>query len=254
MDNLNLKKDLTEVYEQFFQDLCIDPKTGVLGVISNNRLKNQLGRIRFSGYPFVGSNYSSAKTKILVVGLDIGVDELDDENTFHSFESRNCCIEPVKQAFNKYNIHISGTYGIVFYLLKEYYGWEDIWNAYFSGKIQPFKTIIDRLGSTVLPYEVLSYISFTNLHKFVTIKRHNRSGDENRKWYNPIEEKQLFLKELRLFSPDIVYIQGQSKFDPTLLASIKKEGYRIVLSDHPSSWRNGANIPTYVEKLTYINW
>lgn len=63
-----------------------------------------------------------------------------------------------------------------------------------------------------------------------------------------------FMREVDSFSPDIIYIQGQSSFDKELLNHLKETGYHLVLSDHPSSWRNGANRPTYVDKLKYINW
>ena len=255
MDNSTLKQTLTEEYGLFFHKLHIDPQTGILGVIANESLKDQLGKIRFTGYPYIGSKYSSAKKKILIVGLDVGVDELKDNNTYHSFETRNHCIEPQTQSENNYNNHISGTYGTVMFLLKDYYGWNEIWEDYFSDNTRTFKTILDTYGPTVLPFDVLSYVSLTNIHKFVTVDREKRSGDENRRWYNPKEEKELFLHELQCFAPDIIYVQGKSKFDGILLEEMKNQGYKIVLSDHPSSWRNGANKPTYVKKgLHYINW
>jgi hypothetical protein len=46
---------------------------GILGLISNSRYKDQ--KLRFSGYPYIGSKYSDAKKKILFLGLDIGIDE-----------------------------------------------------------------------------------------------------------------------------------------------------------------------------------
>lgn len=255
MNNLELKASLQVAYEKFMANLKIDPNTGVLGRISNPRFQILQGTLRFSGYPFIGSQYDTSTPKILVVGQDIGIDERMDENTYHSFDSRNMCIEPRKQSENWYNKHISGTYGVVLFLLKEIYGWTEYWDSYFKDRNETYKTIVDQYGPTVLPYDVLSHVAFTNLHKFVTIGRdEQRSGDENRKWYNPIQEKELFKAEVDIFAPDIVYIQGQSKFDWNLLDFLKKAGYRLVLSDHPSSWRNGANKPTYIEKLNYINW
>ena len=254
--NQLLKEQLKTVYEQFMEEMRIDRQTGVLGQINNSNYKDQVGRIRFSGYPFIGSRYASSSPKILVVGLDIGIDECREENTYHSFESRNKCIEPITQSENGgYNRHIAGTYGVIMFLLKDYYGWSRYWEDYFDKKVETFETIVNRFGPTVLPCDVLSHVAFTNIHKFVTIGRtEHRSGDINRKWYNPQEERGLFKAEMRCFAPDIVYVQGKSKFDGNLLEFLKGAGYRIVLSDHPSSWRNGANKPTYIENLEYINW
>ena len=129
MKQQDISTAIIAAYGDLFKALAINKETGILGTISNKRYSNRLGKIRFSGYPFIGSNYSEASPKILVVGLDIGQDEKYQE------------------------------YGIVIYLLKDYYGWSDVWNRYFE-----------------------------------------------------------------------------------------------VLGDLPSSWRNGANKPTYVDKLSLINW
>lgn len=253
--NQLLKEQLKTVYEKYMEKMQIDRQTGVLGLIKNSNYKDQVGQIRFSGYPFIGSRYASSSPKILVVGLDIGIDECRAENTYHSFDSRNRCIEPTEQSKNTYNKHIAGTYGVIMFLLKDVYGWNQYWEDYFDKKTETFETILKRFGPTVLPYDVLSHVAFTNIHKFVTIGRtEHRSGDANRKWYNPQEERELFKDEMCRFAPDIVYIQGKSKFDGDLLEFLKGAGYRIVLSDHPSSWRNGANKPTYMENLEYINW
>ena len=96
ISNQGLKKRLNALYEQFMEELQIDHQTGVLGRISNPNYKNQVGLIRFSGYPFIGSQYDSSSPKVLVVGLDIGIDECRENNTYHSFDSRNKCIEPRK--------------------------------------------------------------------------------------------------------------------------------------------------------------
>ena len=250
-----MKTALQVVYDNFLTDLDIDPNTGILGFISNPRYQNILGTLRFSGYPFIGSQYKTSSPKILVVGQDIGLDERMEENTYHSFDTRNKLIEPREQSENYYNKHLCGTYGVVLFLLKEFYGWTKYWDNYFKNRNETFETIVRKYGPTILPYDVFSHVAFTNLHKFVTIgRKERRSGVVNRKWYNPIQEKQLFKSEVDVLSPDIVYIQGQSDFDWQLLDYLKQSRYRLVLSDHPSSWRNGANKPTYVEKLNYINW
>lgn len=247
-------ESINAAYDSFMSKLLIDRKTGILGLITNPAYSVLKGSIRFSGYPFLGSRYTDSSPKILVVGLDIGLDELKDGNTYHSLKSRNGKIEPQKQSDNHYNKHISGTYGIAMYLLKNSYGWEDVWNTYFSGKNTTFENLINKYGPSVLPYDVLSHIALTNIHKFVTVNRISRSGNENRVWYNPDLEKDFFIKEVDILSPDIILIQGQSSFDRGLLEILKNKGVKLVLADHPSSWRNGAHKPTYVSKLKYINW
>lgn len=254
MNNPKRIEQITDLYNEFIRRLKIDSETGVLGVIANSRLKDQLNNIRFSGFPFIGSLYDESEPKILVVGLDTGVDERKNMTpSFHTLSTRNERIEPRVQSKNWYGPHMAGTYGLVMYLLKDFYGWDEYWNRFFAGKRSTFEIILKQYGPTVLPYDVLSRVAFTNLHKFVSIERKRRSGGENRVWYNPVVEKQLFLDEVIAFSPDIIYIQNRS-FNWSILQELKKRNYRIVMADHPSWWCNAANTPLSVDKLTYINW
>ena len=70
--------ELQKLYDDFFQKMRVDTQTGRMP---------DLG-IRFTGYPFIGRNYYTAKQKILFVSLDVGMDECRHDNTFHSFEDR----------------------------------------------------------------------------------------------------------------------------------------------------------------------
>ena len=95
MKKEDISTAIIAAYGDLFKALAINKDTGILGTISNKRYSNRLGKIRFSGYPFIGSHYSEASPKILVVGLDIGQDEKYQENTYHNLNSRNKRIEPM---------------------------------------------------------------------------------------------------------------------------------------------------------------
>lgn len=60
-----LKDNLSYMYRDFFEDMKIDSKTGI--VIGNN--------LRFTGFPYIGRNYVTAPIKLLFVPLDTGKDE-----------------------------------------------------------------------------------------------------------------------------------------------------------------------------------
>lgn len=102
-------------YQRFFEELGIDPESGVLEIAPTKK---------FATFPYIGSSYFGAKRKILFVGMDIGRDETPGR--IQSFEERNATIE-CDTHFNK---HIAGTYNTALYLLKEHYGWEDIWQKF----------------------------------------------------------------------------------------------------------------------------
>lgn len=78
MDFEELKRKIEKLYMAFFKDMNIDFQTGI--VKGTNK--------RFSGYPYIGKNYVSAPVRILFIPLDCGKDECRNENTYHSFVSR----------------------------------------------------------------------------------------------------------------------------------------------------------------------
>ncbi len=63
--DLELINHLKLRYEQFFQELEIN-KNGILGKISNSRYENE--KLRFSGFPYIGTKYSMLEKKILFIG------------------------------------------------------------------------------------------------------------------------------------------------------------------------------------------
>lgn len=264
-----LIEDLTSRYKLFMKDLDIR-ENGILGKISNSRYKHQ--ELRFSGFPYVGSKYSVAKKKILFVGQDIGEDECREDDSFHDFDSRR---ESIAKSVNgcislDYNNHISGTYVMALFLLKEYYSWEKAWNELSRRNDITCKMAIN-MSKSKLPIEVLDYVALTNIHKFVSLCRgcdpinnkpkcwnqkcieqdkiKNRSGSNNRKWYNKHEEIDMLLDEIHIFKPDLVYFQGSAaKLNSSIITKINSF-CDICVSYHPSAWNVGANKPNFADKI-----
>jgi len=266
--NKTINKKINDRYAYFMSNLLINTNDGKLGKISNPRYKDS--KLRFSGFPYIGSKFSEAKKKILFVGLDIGIDELREKNTFHSLDSRKLCIAGSLSGCTSlgYNDHFSGTYAMALYILQNEYSWTKNWEIFKTMKNNTFKKVIDEHKSD-LPFDVLDYVAFTNIHKFVTVcrgcdlsdskikpkcwneycdnKEVNRSGGSNRKWYNKNEEIQLLLDEIEILIPDIIYFQGKesaSKINDKLEYINSKS--EIWIADHPSSWTVGANKSDYI--------
>jgi hypothetical protein len=261
----NIYENLNALYLEFMEQLSIDNTTGILGKISNKRYSGQ--KLRFSGMPYVGRKYSESNLKILFVGLDTGIDELREDDSFHNFDSRRKRIAGSVEGCTTlgYNNHISGMYGMALYILKDYFSWINEWNLFSKDKNAIFFSAINSL-STSLPIEVLDYVAFTNIHKFVTVCRgcdfskkkpncwtescsnnnFTRSGSYNRKWYNEKEEKQFLFDEIDVFNPDIIYFQGSHRPILNLIKSLNLK-YEIWIADHPSAWSVGANKINYVD-------
>lgn len=263
--NTTLTKKVQERYIQFMKELDINLRTGILGKISNPRYQNN--NLRFSGLPYIGSKYENAKKKILFVGLDIGIDELRELNTYHTISSRKECIAGSKSGCTSlgYNEHFSGTYAMALYILQNEYSWNEQWSIFEEKRQNTFRKTID--NQTVnLPLEVLDYVAFTNVHKFVSICRGcdlnkftkpicfsnkcnnteiHRSGSNNRKWYSPKEEIRMLLDEIEIFNPDVLYFQGSSSAITQYIPQLNLK-HEIWIADHPSAWSVRANTPDYV--------
>jgi len=263
--NTKANEDLNNLYLQFIECLDIDKTTGMLGKISNNRYAGQ--KLRFSGYPYVGSKYYEAKKKILFVGLDLGIDENREEKTFHSFDSRRECIAGSTKGCVPYNYnnHISGTYGMALYILKDLYGWNKQWDSLNKIKDTVFISAINQLKSD-LPVDVLDYVALTNIHKFVTecrgcdfrktkpscwtedciVNERNRSGASNRRWYNEKDEIKMIMDEIEILNPDIIYFQGSVSPIKEEHLELLNSKFEIWIANHPSAWNVGANKPSYI--------
>lgn len=263
MESTRLEQEITDLYSDFLKKMDINEKDGV-AILKGETL-------RFSGFPYIGADYHNAKKKILFVGLDIGIDELKEENTYHSIESRRACIAGSTErcnSFPQYNPHISGTYSVALYALKDIYNWSDSWQKLYTHKEFTTKKAIDIL-SKELPINVMDYVVVTNIHKFVTKCRGcvgseqkcwshecngvvvpgNRTGDNNRKWYSKDIELELFMNEIELFNPDIIVFQGSGKRLPEEMMDKLKGKYGVIDSHHPSAWNVRANKLEYSRKI-----
>lgn len=230
-----LKKDIHNILiEDFSNAMWFDKETGLL----------PNGEKRFSGMPFIGNDYGKFSPKILVVGSDIGCDERRRDNTYHYFDTkREDCIRPSKR---EYRAHLCGTYITALYLLKEVAPFNSMWQENFSNKTatHALKTL-----KTEQIQMIADAIALTNLHKFVTKDRTNRSGDKDRKWIDHDKEFATFIEEVKCFAPDIVIIQRIGLLPEDDLKRIRQIVGQVYTLPHPSSGareRGGCNVQKYI--------
>jgi hypothetical protein len=213
-----IEKKISNLYKGFFDELYIDYKTGEL--ISNNRLK-------FATYPYIGSNYGK-KIKILFIGLDIGKDE--KRGSILGFKEKRGIVEGLNNNLKKMNPHIAGTYISVIYLFKK--DWEMIKNT------ESYKIGIKKFQKKYKD-NLLSYISFTNLHKFVTKNREPRLGGKDRKYIRMDRELKLLANEIKIFKPQILLFQSKKFMEPKYSEFIKglrkqNKTMKMYVAPHPS--------------------
>ena len=235
----DLKKDIHKILiEDFSKAMGFNEETGLL----------PNGEKRFSGMPFIGNDYGKFSPKILVVGSDIGRDECVINNTkdvngtplyYHDFHSkRKNCILPSKR---EYRAHLCGTYITALYLLKEVAPFNSMWQENFSNKTAnlALKTL-----NTEQIQMIADTIALTNLHKFVTKDRPNRSGDNDRKWIDHDKEFAIFIEEVKCFAPDIIILQAINSMTNEDIEQIKQavKGVAVYKLTHPSTRRKGGRI------------
>ncbi len=213
---------IENIYRKFFTDFKVATDTGILE--SNTKLK-------FATYPYVGKRYGKNK-KILFVGLDIGSDESKGE-IISLIKRRNSIGSTEKYSKQKYNPHIAGTAISAFYLSNPV----SLWN-----KIKKAKTYREAIKIIYsLHYEnPLDFVALTNLYKFVSVDRRNKSGGENRKFINKELECDLLIEETRIFSPDIIVFQSRefatSRYEALIKIIVRENPkIRVVLAPHPSN-------------------
>lgn len=197
------------------------------------------GKKRFAGMPFIGNDYGKFYPKILIVGSDIGYDERHRDNTYHNFDTkRECCIRPSKR---EYRAHLCGTYMTALYLLKEVAPFNSMWQENFSDKTA---TLALRTLNTEQIRQIANAITLTNLHKFVTKDRTDRSGDKDRKWIDHYKEFATFIKEVKCFAPDIIILQAINSISKAEIEQIKQAvgGASVYKLTHPSTRRKGGRI------------
>ena len=190
-------------------------------------------KFRFATYPYIGSKYGTTK-KVLFIGLDIGSDE---SHKIQTINERRSAIE--HDFIEAYNPHIAGTYFLSLYFLRDEYNWIDYWDKIKKSKrqsIQILKNIENRIQLLPLPSEVkfISFVALTNAHKFVTVGRTNKLGDQDRKAISGIEFE-LLQGEIYTLEPDIICFQGQKFWKyKELLSNISKSGAKMYVGYHPS--------------------
>lgn len=261
-----LRAQIQERYNCFYKKMGIDTETGIWTKAPTGR------ELRFATMPHIGENYHNAPKKILFVGLDIGKDEQKVEynlDIITNFQYRRDCFVP-KSFTGCPNVHVSGMMIDTLYLLKTKY--EDIWNEVFVNlsNIQN-RSVINRLQST-FPISILDYVSQTNFHKFVTVGRGlpnkdgvklGRAGATDRAFFgdspeervqNQIDIEQLFLDEVELLNPDVIWFHSNdfSKKcnDYRVLKTLRDQGRQIIVSYHPSY--KHACTPKYILGLENI--
>ena len=235
MDFEELKRKIEKLYMSFFKDMNIDFQTGI--VKGTNK--------RFSGYPYIGKNYVSAPVRILFISLDCGKDECINENTYHSFVSREDIFKGGKLDFND---HIAGVYATALRLLKDKMQLKDAWDTLWKYNEYTAKKAI-RLADAhgLLPRDLMTYVAYENRFRFVTVNRKERTGDSDREWINAEKECKLLMDEIAVFNPDIIVFQGIKGIDNCGINELKKQ-YKVVVAYHPSCWQRGANKLNYIEE------
>lgn len=249
----SLEKSFESLYHQFMQVMNIDEKTGVVRQEGTPQGEQEL---RFGGYPYIGSYYPQAKKKILFVGLDLGYDENMNDNSYHTLSSRRECISFTACGFsqlsaNPFNAHMSGTYAFSLAALKDECGWQEAWKLLSADSQRLTKTIINE-NYNKLPVDVLDYVALTNLFKFVTVNRKNRTGDSNRKWEKKDVEMDLLSQEIEILNPDVIILQGSGKYLPSSILNYLKSKHILIDVHHPSAWRNGENKIGYVKQILNV--
>lgn len=236
--SIELKKDIHKILvEDFSKAMGFNEETGLL----------PNGEKRFSGMPFIGNDYGKFSPKILIVGEDIGSDECVINNTkdingtplyYHDFHSkRNNCVNVA----GKYNAHLAGTYMTALYLLRNCDKFKDMWE----------KSMCDRTAHWALKMlsasqiaEIAHTIALTNLHKFVTVVRPGKSGDQDRNWIDHDKEFATFIEEVKCFAPDIIILQAINSMTNEDIEQIKQAagGASVYKLTHPSTRKRGGRI------------
>lgn len=234
-----IKHQITDLYQDFFQDMKIDPKTGIIQETNH----------RFSGYPYIGDNYADAPIRLLFIPLDTGKDECyyDKDKSFHSFESRRDIF--LQNTLEDYNPHIAGLYATALYILKDKMGWTNAWDSLWAYRNEYKTAKAIRADANNLPRDIMNYVAYENRYRFVTIGRgqnkEERSGGKDRTWLNGERERKMLLDEIDAFNPDIVIFQGKHGLWNCGVNGLRKK-YKVIKMSHPSCWQWGA------DKLQYI--
>lgn len=232
MEYIELRDKLLKRYDQFFKDMEIDSKTGIVKGSAK----------RFTGYPYIGRNYCNAPIRILFIPYDVGEDECAAQNTFHSFQDRQ---DIFPDGMLEFNDHIAGLYATALFILKDAMGYQQAWEMLFKECDCTTKISIRR-AFEYLPKDLMSYVAYENRYRFVTVKRDNeRSGNKDRVWLNLEFERQMLMDEIELFSPNIIVFQGEDGTSDCNINELKKK-FKVIVTGHPSCWQYKMNRIQYI--------
>lgn len=228
----DIVRNVTAVYDHYIKLFNIDPDTGELPSCDK----------KLATYPYIGSRYGETQ-KLLVVGLDIGSDEVPGR--IQTLEERQQSIE--KKDPSKHNPHIAGTYMTALYhLRKSRSEWTEYWD-----RLDSQKTCQALLKQGYLPSRnPLSCIGLTNYHKFVTVSREHRAGGKDRTFIDKDLESKFLDDEIEALGPDMVVLQGSQFFTPyhETLREIASR-YRLFIGPHPSARKNVRNARNLIRRI-----
>ena len=219
-----LVTQLEERYAEFFEDMGVDPATGLLK-----------GREewKIACYPHVGTKYGSDPqvNRVLVFGLNVGYD-MNPAGIWTTDEWR-AGLEPQEKVQTGFNPHIAGTYVTMLrYGCPPEWGWERLQHSKHSCQV------LLRKGEGLPSENPLSYLAFSNIYKWAWQGAENTSQQKRtQRFRDRTKEVELILDEIRLLDPDIVILQSarfaRQSFGPIMNAIDHLAGKAYVLV-HPS--------------------
>ena len=237
---------MSEILHRAIHKILVEDFSKVMGFNEETGLLPN-GQKRLSGMPFIGNDYGKFSPKILIVGEDIGSDECVNDNAkdingtplyYHDFDSkRKNCVNVA----GKYHAHLAGTYMTALYLLRKCDKFKAMWQESMCGKTAHWAL---KMLSALQIAEVAHAIALTNLHKFVTVGRKGKSGDQDRNWIDHDKEFAIFIEEVKCFAPDIIILQAINSMTNEDIEQIKQAAgdasvYKLT---HPSTRKRGGRI------------
>lgn len=230
-----LADQLEARYAEFFEDMGVDPATGLLK-----------GREawKIACYPHVGTKYGSDPevSRVLVFGLNVGYDMNPDG--IWTTDEWQAGLEPREKVQTGFNPHIAGTYFTMLrYGCPPEWGWERFRNSRDSCQV------LLRKGEGLPSENPLSYLAFSNIYKWAWHGAENTSQQKStQRFLDRAKEVELILDEIRILDPDVVVLQSSGfarhSFGPIMNAINHLTGKAYVLV-HPS--HRGARHP---ERIT----
>lgn len=219
----NIPEKIKKLYSDYFDNNHLNLEDGTLISPEDQKI---WGR-RFATYPFVGSKYGQ-KTKILFIGLDVGVD-----NNLMLLENRR---DQIEQLFTYENFlkngkspnpHMLGTMLCALHELNK-----DIWETIKNLTRKKLKDY----GGELINNNPIPFIALTNVYKYVSIGRKKLRGPKDRVFLSYLNDLDLLRKEVEILKPDKIFLQSSEyKKNQQLLNFFKSFPGKIYVGPHPSA-------------------